>query len=237
MFHKLYLPLLAIIWLPLAVHGRVNEPQAAVQIRAVLHDPMHPVAELYFIDKDGEAQRLDFRPKAFSRPFTTMPLDGSLVLYDKAEIDPEKPTAGLAASVKLSEGIRRAIVVVVPAPEGKKPAYRILVIDDSEEAFPGGESLVLPLIRANMVIQAGEHTVPVHPGKLAIVPSVEEKNDFNMAQTNFHYQNGDKWVTFAERQLQFLEASRRLFIIDVTPGALQPRVTTIMDVKRAGEWR
>ena len=225
------------ICLPLAVvYGQTNEAQLTLQVRAVFHDPIQPAAELYYMNKDGEAQLLEFRSKAFSRPIMTIPLNGSLVLYDTAMIDPENPTAGLAASAKLPAGIRRAIVVIIPAPQGRKPDYRMLVIDDSERAFPGGESLVLPLINANMVIQAGEHTVPVYPGKLTSVPPVEEKNDFNMAQTNFHYHNGENWVTFAERQLQFLDASRRLFIVDFTPGALQPRVTTIMDVKRTGEW-
>jgi hypothetical protein len=36
-------------------------------------------------------------------------------------------------------------------------------------------------------------------------------------------------VVFTERQLQYLDASRRLFIIHATPGALQPTITTIVD--------
>jgi hypothetical protein len=53
-----------------------------------------------------------------------------------------------------------------------------------------------------------------------------------MAQTNFYYQEGEAWVPFTERQLQYLDASRRLFIIHATPGALQPTITTIVDVDR-----
>lgn len=50
-----------------------------------------------------------------------------------------------------------------------------------------------------------------------------------MAQTNFYHQKGGSWVVFAERQLQYLDACRRLFIIHATPGTLQPTVTTIVD--------
>ncbi len=80
-------------------------------------------------------------------------------------------------------------------------------------------------------IQAGEHRLPVNPGKFTKVPPVTKVNEYNMAQTNFYYQQGGSWVAFAERQLQYLDACRRLFIIHATPGALQPTVTTIVDTK------
>jgi len=92
------------------------------------------------------------------------------------------------------------------------------------------------LLDANVVIQAGEHTIPVRPGKLVRIPPVEEVNDYNMAQTNFHYYKDGAWVTFSERQLQYIDYSRRLFVIHVTPNALHPTVTTIKDVKRGSKW-
>jgi hypothetical protein len=152
-----------------------------------------------------------------------------LVLYDKTTIDPENPAASLAASVLLPPDIKRAIVIVLPAPAGTKPAYRMLVIDDSQKAFPAGESRVLPLVTVETAIQAGEHRLPVHPGKITSVPPVMKRNEYNMAQTNFFYQQGESWIPFTERQLQFLDACRRIFIIHATPGALQPTVTTIVD--------
>ena len=148
---------------------------------------------------------------------------------NEEEIDPENPAASLAASAKLAPDLKQVIVIVLPAPAGERPAYRMLVIDDSEKAFPNGESRVISLINGESAIQAGEHKLPVHPGKIAAVPPVKKVDEFNMAQTNFYYQQGGSWVAFAERQLQFLDACRRLFIIHATPGALQPTVTTIVD--------
>jgi len=63
---------------------------------------------------------------------------------------------------------------------------------------------------------------------------VRNVNEFNMAQTNFYYQEGGSWVAFTERQLQFLDACRRLFIVHVTPGATAPTVTTIVDTAPVG---
>lgn len=229
MTSKLALSILTVLGLTLAIHAQQPQTAPPVSFRAVLHDPVHPVAELFYTDKTGVVVPLEFRPQDLSRAMFTLPVNGSLVLYDKAAVDPENPTASLAATVKIPPDIKQAIVVVVPAAAGDKPAYRMLVIDDSTKAFPPGESRVLPLVSLETAIQAGEHRLPVHPGKITSLPPVRKVNEFNMAQTNFYYQQGEAWVPFTERQLQFLDASRRIFIIHATPGAQQPTVTTIVD--------
>ena len=229
MICKFSLLVLAISGLSLAVHAQEKRAPAPVQIRAVLHDPVNPTADLFYTDKNGAVTQLNFRPQDLTAPLSMLPVNGSLVLYDKAAIDPENPAASLAASVILPPNFKRAVVIVLPAPVGGKLAYRMLVIDDSAKAFPPGESRVLPLVNVETAIQAGEHRLSIQPGKITNVPPVTKRNEFNMAQTNFYYKQGEAWVPFTERQLQFLDACRRIFIIHVTPGALQPTVTTIVD--------
>lgn len=237
MFHQSFLSILAIVGLSFAAHAQQKIKPAPVQIRAVLHDPANPTANLFYSDKAGALVPLEFRPKDLTDPLLMLPADGLLVLYNKAAIDPENPAASLAASVKLAADIKRAILVVLPARPGAKPAYRLLVVDDSESAFSGGESLVLSLLGVETAIQAGEHKLSVHPGNITRVPQVRKVNEFNMAQTNFYYKNGGSWTAFAERRLQFMDACRHLFIIHVTPGALQPTVTTIVDINARVEPR
>ena len=219
--------------LPAVGGASQNDATAPVRIRAVLHDPVHPAADLFLMDQTGAVVRLELVREGFSKAQFALPVSGSLVLYDKADIDPKKPEASLAASVKLPAELKRAMVVVIPAPAGSKPAYRLVVIDDSAEAFPKGESRVLPLVTVETAIQAGEHRIAIHPGKITHVPAVRKVNEYNLAQTNFYYKQGESWVPFTERQLQFLDAYRRLFIVHVTPGALQPEVTTIVETTPA----
>ena len=234
MIRRHFLWILTAFLLPVAGHAQQqNDVKTPVQFRAVLHDPIHPAADLYYTDGKGAVTKLEFRPYDLTRNLSTLPLNGSMVLYDKADIDPKKPEASLAASVKLPPDLKRAIVVVLPAPDGTKPAYRMVIIDDSAKAFPCGESRVLPLVAVETAIQAGEHRLPIHPGKITSVPPVKKVNAFHMAQTNFYYKQGEAWVPFTERQLQFLDANRRVFIVHVTPGALQPSVTTIVDTTPA----
>lgn len=227
------LVVLALVGLSCALHAQETAAAAPVQIRALLHDPLHPVAKLFYTDQTGAVLPLEFRPQDLTPPLVMLPNHGSLVLHDKPAVDPDKPQASLAASIKLPPGLKRAVVVVLPAPPGNKPAYRMLLIDDSEKAFPGGESRALSLINVAIAMQAGEHKLPVKPGAVTRVPAVRKVNDFNMAQTNFYYQKDTSWVAFAERQLQFLDATRRIFIIHATPGAAQPTLTTIVDTRPA----
>jgi hypothetical protein len=229
MICKVSFSILAVIGLSLAVHAQEKEKPVPVTFRAVLHDPVNPTADLYYTDEAGAVVQLNFRPRDLTEGLLTLPVNGSLVLYDKAAIDPENPAESLAASVKLPPDMKRAIVLVLPSPDGSKPAYRMLVIDDSAKAFPKGESRALSLVSVETAIQAGEHKLPVHPGKITRVPPVRKVNEFNMAQTNFYYKQGESWVAFTERQLQFIDANRRIFIIYSTPGALQPAIATIVD--------
>ena len=229
MICKFSLLILTVLGLSLAVHAQEKETPVPVQIRAVLHDPVQPTADLFYTDKNGAVTRLNLRPQDLTAPLSMLPVNGSLVLYDKATVDPKKPAESLAASAKLPLEMKRAIVVIIPSSSDAKPAYRMMIIDDSEIAFPKGESLAISLVGVEMAIEAGEHKLPVRPGKITRVPPVKKVNDFNMAQTDFYYQQGEAWVPFTERQLQYLDVCRRIFIIHATPGARQPTVTTIVD--------
>ena len=211
--------------------GQAQQDAAAatVLIRAVLHDPVSSVASLFLSDQTGAVVKVEFLPQDLSKPLMTLPVNGSLVLYDKATVDPKNPEASLAATCKLPPNAKRGIIVVMPSPAGSKPAYRMVFISDSAKEFPKGESRVLTLVQAEAAIEAGEHKLPIHPGKITSLPPVKKVNEYNMAQTNFYYKQGEAWTPFVERQLQFLDGFRRIFILHTTPGALSPTVTTIVD--------
>jgi hypothetical protein len=222
--------ILASIGLSPAIYAQEENVTPPVKIRAVLHDPITQVAELFYPDKSGAVLPVNFRPQDISETMLMQPVNGWLVLYDKANIDPKKPEESLAGSVKLPPNFQQGIMLVMPAQKGAKPAYRMLLIDDSLNAFPGGESMVISFINLEVAVQAGEQKILVQPSSLARIPMPTKVNDYKMAQTNFYYQQKDgSSAVFAERQLQYIEACRRIFIIHATPGALQPTVTTIMD--------
>lgn len=233
MIPKLAVHILVIASLVLPAFAQ-DTPPPPVRIRAVLHDPMKPHAELFYHNQAGEPAPLEFRPRDLTETLLMRPEQGTLLLRDSATIDPENPMAGVAATLRLPPALRRGILVVMPAPPNSKLPYRMILIDDSEANFPKGESRVLSLIAVKTAVGAGEHKIALEPGKISRIPTVRRVNEFNMAQTNFYYQHGESWIPFTERQLQYIDACRRVFIVHATPGALQPTVTTIVDTVTGG---
>ena len=206
-----------------------QEKSAAIQIRAVLHDPVHPVADLYITDPSGAIVKLNLIAEGFSRAQFILPQNGNLVLFDKANVDPKKPEESIAASCVIPAEAKRLMLLIFPAPPETKPAYRAILINEDPVAFGNGQSRVINLTSVETALEMGEHKLPLHPGKITEVPAVKKVNEYNMAQTNLYYKEGETWMPFTERQLQYLDSIRRVFLIYVTPGSTQPFVTTIVD--------
>ncbi len=227
-FRKFLIPI-AILGLSAVARAQQGGGDASIQIRAVLHDPAHPVVDLYVPDQGGVPVQLNMSPGSLSDAKITKPVNGTVLFYNTGAFDPKKPMENLAATIAVPQNVKRAIVILVPGPPDSKPALRCVLIDDSPQGFAKGESKVLSLIKVETAIEAGEHKLPVLPGKITNVPAVKKLNEFKMAQTNFYYKEGTSWVAFTERQLQYVDQFRRIFIISATPGATQPFVTTIVD--------
>jgi hypothetical protein len=200
-----------------------------MRFRAILHDPLKPTADLFFIDKEGVVVPLELNTQSLSPPQLSAQVNGSLVLYDKLAVDPKKPEVSIAAACKIPEGTKRAIFIILPSPAGTKPAYRMVCIDDSAKEFPKGESKVLAFITSEAAIEVGEHKLPIHPGAITSVPLVKKVNANNMAQTNFFFQQKEIWTPFAQRQIQCLDDIRRIFIIYKMPNISQPSLYIVED--------
>jgi hypothetical protein len=226
---KKYFRLVLLCFSTSTSYAQQKEVIVPIQIRAVLHDPVHPTAKLFFLDKVGIATELELLPLDFSRPILTQLVNGSLVFYDKAAIDPKKPEDSLAATCKIPIGMKQGVVVILPSPVNSKPPYRLVFIDDSAKSFPKGESRMLTLLPMEAAIEAGEHKVAIHPGEIAFLPPVKKVNPYNMAQTNFYFKQEQTWTVFSQSQLQYLDGFRRVFIIYNTPKALQPTFASIVD--------
>lgn len=226
---KNLLQLLLVLVFPLLCHAQPAEAPVLLQFRATLHDPIKPKAELFFTDKNGTIVPLELWKRELAKPQLTPLVNGMLILYDKLAVNIEKPEASIAATCKIPVGAKRVIIVILPSPVGVKPNYRMVCIGDSAKDFSKGESKVITLISKEAAIEAGEHKLPVHPGVVTRVPPVKKINEYNMAQTNIYYKTEENWTVINEYALQYLDGVRRIFIIHVTPGALQPSVSIIED--------
>lgn len=210
--------------------GIAQEGPAPMMIRAAYHNPVKPIAELFIADQTGAVVPLALVVEGLSAPQMTLPVNGSLVLYKDKVVDPKNPQASVAASAKIPADWKKVIVMIFPAASATENAgYRMLLINDAPTAFKKGESRVINLTQVDTALQAGEHRISLPSGKVTELPAVKKVNEYNMAQTNFYYKEAEEWVAFTERQLQYLDTTKRIFLVYLTPGSTQPFVTTIVD--------
>jgi hypothetical protein len=159
----------------------------------------------------------------------TVPLEGSLVLFNTAPVDPKNPEPSIAASGTVPNNMKRAIAIIEPAPANSKPAYRMVLIDDSLEAFPKGESRVLSMVSLETAMEAGEHKLPCKPRAITGMPAVRKLDAYNMAQTNFYYKMNGSWIVFSECRMKYLDVFRQIFIVYTRPGSSAPELMTLID--------
>lgn len=194
-----------------------------LMLRAYLHDPVKPRGTEFSVE-GGAKQPLPLRTGMLSSPVEVPVADGELRL--------QLADGQRAALAKVPGDWASIIAIIVPG-TGKEATlpYRLLLLDDSPKAFPWGGSQAVNMLPIDSAIQAGEHKLILQAGKTTAVPAVRQVNEFNIAQTNFHYKQGEQWVPFTERQLQYVDEMRRVFLIHATPGSQRPFVTTLVDHK------
>jgi hypothetical protein len=209
------------------IHSVVAQ-ESSVLIRGLLHDPSKPNAQ-FFVGKVGESMvPLKLAEEGLTEGQKVPVVNGSLNLYSSATVDPKNPAASLAATVKVPAGSGRLIVVILPAAQGTPP-YRMVTLSDDPKAFPWGESRAVNLTPVDFALEVGDLKLPLPSGKITPVPKVTKVDEYNRAQTNFYYKQGAQWVVASERQMQYVNNLRRLFLIFKAPGALAPDVRTIVD--------
>ena len=215
--------------------AQADAPARSIQIRTVLHDPAQPSAVLFVPSQGGSLAKLNLASEGLTDPQVASVVNGSLSLFSSAVVDPKDPNAKLSATTKVPAEMSRMIVLVVPAAKGTTPPYRMLILDDSAKAFGKGESRVVNLTPVEFAMEVGDAKIRIPAANVTPVPRITKLNEFNQAQTNFYYKEGESWAVFSERQLQYIDTIRRIFLISTTPGAVQPDIRTIVDYSQASQ--
>lgn len=217
----------------LCLTAAAQQPPAAskLRLRAVLHDPLKPHAELYVRDTAGGLVRLYLALEGLTEAQNVSLPGGSLQLFSSATIDPAKPLEHLAATVTVPAEVKRAIVFIFPAAGDAKPPYRLMVLDDGPAAFPKAETRVLNLTKLPLAMKAGEHSIKLPASAVTAVPKVTKRNDLNQAQTEFYRQGkqANEWLLLAERPMQFADGARNIIILYQMPKVESPQLRTLVD--------
>jgi len=202
-----------------------------LNLRAVLHDPLKPQADLYVPINNGSLDTLNLSLEGLSEPQEVSLTDDTLQLFSSKTIDPQKPLENLAATVKVPDSLTRAIVFIIPSGKESSPPYRMVVLNDDPKAFAKGETRVLNMTTLPLAMKAGEHAVKLPAANITNLPVVKKLDHMNRAPTEF-YRAGDdanEWILFAERPMQFSLNARNLIVIYQTAGLKEPRLRTLVD--------
>jgi len=201
-----------------------------IEIRAVLQDPMNPGAAFQVRTTPSTFEKLELVAEGLCIAKRISVTDNTVALYGPTSSDP-KIGPPIVASAVVAPAVERCLLVIVPEPPGGKLPYHLLVLDDTGKAFPFGESRVVNLTNVALGMQAGATRLSLPAHSVTPLPLIKEVNEYHMAQTNFYAKsdNGDQWMPFAERQVQYLETVRRISLIDVAPGAVAPTIRTVID--------
>ena len=129
--------------------------------------------------------------------------------------------------------LKQAIALIVPVGTGSGTAYRMMLIDDSQPAFPMGESRLINLTSQELACRAGEHRKVVKPASVESIPKVTQVNDMNQAPAQFYQKSGDQWTLLSERPTQFTGALRNIFLLYTMPNVPEAQVRTLIDTRSA----
>ena len=199
-----------------------------IKIRALLHDPLKPTAELY-VQGATARERLNLSLEGIAESQEATLTNGSLQIFSSLTADSAKPLANLAASAPAAANLKQAIVLIVPAGGQSATPYRMMLIDDSTAAFPMGESRMVNLTTLEIACQAGEHRKLVKPASVEAIPKVTKVNDMNQAATQFYQKSGNNWVLLSERPTQYTDQLRNLFLLYTMPNVPEAQVRTLID--------
>ena len=202
MFHRSLLGLLLAACL--TGSGAAQTPAGGrLRLRTLLHDPLNPYAEFYVAGAKGALERLNLAVEGISAAQEVSYEGGALRLFSSATVDPVKPLANLAATCPVPAGLKRAIVLIVPAGANAKPAYKLMLLDESAAAFPPGESRAINLTPTPLAMAAGEHRIQLKPAAVTAISKVTKLNDQNQAHTQFFQKDGEGWLLVNERPTQY----------------------------------
>lgn len=136
-----------------------------------------------------------------------------------------------AATATIPASAANAILVFVPgAADGKSPAWRVMVVEDSPKAFPDGGTYVANFYNKDIRFIIGEHKGMLHAAGSHGYEMPKKLDDFNMAPVMFELLQDDKWRTASESSLRFLPGTRYLIFAYVDPATGRARIHTCQDL-------
>ncbi len=129
------------------------------------------------------------------------------------------------AVVSLLSGIKQPLILLVPAPEGTKPPFNAVVIEDHPSAIPFPSYYFVNFSPRNVAISLGKEQFEIAPGKRKLATSDLKTLNLRMA---VKLEGTESWkIIYDDYYPNWPEERTIIFIMDVSEDErprLEPRV-------------
>ena len=137
-----------------------------------------------------------------------------------------------AAIASVPENVKSAMLVFIPASKSPNTLpWRVFVVEDSPKNFPDGGAFVANFHSQDIRFVIGESKIMLKPGSFVGVPRPAERDDFNMAQVAFQFQQDGTWRNASETMLRFLPSKSYLMFAYFDTASGRPRITTFQNAR------
>ncbi|MBK1834539.1 hypothetical protein [Roseibacillus ishigakijimensis] len=146
------------------------------------------------------------------------------------------PAAGGSGFKTVGEGKlppkgTRLQAIFIPSGKPDQP-YNVLVLDEGEDNFPLGETILINLAPEPTRITLGEHDKTVAPGKMERLPIATDTNEFNQTTVRIFVPGSEKgkWRPVSSTTWQVLPNLRNLAIAYQNPRNGRTSVDSFQEV-------
>lgn len=162
---------------------------------------------------------------ALNHEFTTLQLTGSKIVFTK-KADRESMTreGELVAEVSLPEGVKSAILLLLPASKDSKALSRIMPINDSKRVFPAGSYYATNLspLKVRMVLE--EKNFDFSPAQTLLIANPPMREDYQIGMRTYAFKDNE-WLQMASSIWSAPGKRRSVLILypDAATGYVQLR--------------
>jgi hypothetical protein len=196
-----------------------------VKLRTLCFEHVGDIRKVLLVGAQEKTVEVDLFTSGFSDEIEAT-VSGGELRFAIAEAGADGATTlKTVASGKAAAGTRQLAVFLPGSKDGT--AYRLLVIDDSDEQFPLGTTLCFNFAPVPVRFAIGEHSEDLKPGGRALVPLARKVNDMNQCNVVISFADTtNKWVPVNNTRWLSLPQERALAISYIHPVSKQPSVNS-----------
>lgn len=200
-------------------------PKVTASIYAFAYVPGHEKVRIMTGPESFEEIRLS--TANIVGPVEAVAVNGALRICDKPAAVEGKVTHPALATAKVPAGVKRALVILVPAPNGSKEPYRSLVLNHDLQDFPLGVYRMINISPYPIRGAISRNFIEAKPGGIANLELTGQPG--TIAPVRFEFFDQGRWNLLTETRCAIRKDRRWLTCIYQDPVSGRMNIRSIPD--------